>query len=161
MLITHIKMRYRPNLILDFDLSCQESILPGSWGWCYSFPVVPTYYFKTTWGMNLDLVEIINQNESLALFSKSLYIFFTIKSNWIITCIWTPVCVPRPAVWIIAMETPDLKIVMMLTKTLLPKKFKPPEITKICIFHQCRISLCHLALHKHIHHLSAFERVIF
>ena len=79
LIITHIKMRYRPSLILDFDLSCQESILPGSWGWCYCFPVVPTYYFKTTWGMNLDLVEIINQNESLAPFSKSLSIFYNKK----------------------------------------------------------------------------------
>ena len=42
-------------------------------------------------------------------------------------------------------------------KPFFPKKFKPPEISKICICHQSCISLCHLALHKHIHHLSAFE----
>ena len=45
----------------------------------------------------------------------------------------------------------------MLTKNPLLKKFKPPEISKICICHQSCISLCHLALHKHIHHLYAFE----
>ena len=55
-----------------------------------------------------DSFHFLWLSESLPRF-LNLLLFFTIKCNWIVTCIWTPVCVPRPAVWIIAMETPHLK----------------------------------------------------